>query len=160
LVETFEKRRDIDPLLIDSLLFEIKWLEQDKNNHWKRVEFLADSQADFSRWCAVRVISREVGLTEYPKFQPLLVKLANDKFAPIKFEALYWIEEAYKIARNSKLTKEDRKSRRSELIEENARIRKLRPALTFSDLELRFGNSHTSPDYTIRDLQTFLEDFE
>ena len=161
LVETFEKRRDIDPLLMDSLLFEIRWLEQSDNNHWKRIEFLADSPANFSRWCAVQSASREVSFTEdHEKFNPILVKLANDAFHPVRLEALYWLEEARKHAYNRNLSREERKQRKSGIKKENARIDTLKPPLTFFDLEILFWKFHVDSDYTVLDLQTFLENFE
>lgn len=152
----FDERRDVDPLLMSRLLFEMAWLTPNEQAHWQRVGVLAHSPEPLSRWAALHCIVQSLSHQPFPEAEVLLSKLMQDACPYVQKEALYRHAEWHWCIPHSALTAAQRKAHQSQRQQQRRQIPALKPALTFDELEIQFWRNHHEVDYTTSDILTFL----
>ena len=141
LIHVLEKRRDIDPLLTPQLLFEIRWLTDDEEAHWRRIEWLAEAPEGVCRWAALQAIEGTAPCPPGAPIDALLATLQHDCFEAIRADATS-LQETLRL--------------RTAGTHQAAQTTAGHTPLTFSDLSIRFWHHHAAADYTPADLLAFL----
>jgi len=112
-----------------------------------------------SRWAVLEVIDSYYHLEAIPLADELLSRLSQDPFSFIRAEVVYRRAEYDRRMRNRGLSQQQGNVERAQLRVEAARVKALRPRMTFEDLETAFWSAHRQPDYTTGDVLAFLESY-
>lgn len=83
MVACFNRRVHYDPLLLEHLLFEIRWLETDDRAHALRVQTVVQSPEPLVRWSAIGL------LKDHEDDIAHLQRLVTDSFSPLANEARF-----------------------------------------------------------------------
>lgn len=151
LIDTFYKFWETDPLLLPSLMGEIRWLRSDSS------PILAMDAAHnwsyLTRWTAIDDIRRFCDEPDSPE-KICLDRLADDEMEVIRQEARYWIEEQRIHREVYTLPKKERKAFWKSLA-------KFEPRLSFDTATTRFhlylSQQNSPEDYHVMELAKFVD---
>lgn len=159
----FDERKDVDPLLVPSLMFELRWFTcQNQKGYWERISALAKSPESLTRWAALGCLEDSHSRFNRPLVQAeeLLTQLEQDSCPYVQKEAAYLHAQWRWRIQHRRLKKSERKAQEALLEQKQQRIKALEPALNFWFLRVRFSQHYRNADYTIQDVLDFLKMWE
>jgi len=154
LVEAFYQFKERDPLMLDGLLFEIRWLKQ--STDWTLIEAMAQSSSYLTRWAALEVLEHFVDFDADSRCQHHLSILQKDEQLLVQQEAVYLHRELQFLEEIKNLPKSEKRKRRKAL--EKTKL----PIIRFWDISRQFSNrlgQRQQSDYQVAELEQFVEEF-
>lgn len=148
----FKLFRASDPLLLPRLISEIWWLESDQRS-WELIDVMLASPLYLTRWAVLGILTTWSGEGAIRAIQQqCYAALRFDEYPLIRAEATYEYQQFLFEQRLPALTKTEKRKQRKE-------IDRYKPALSFADVEVKFGNymfTNNLATYSLDELDQFI----